>query len=546
INTLSSKDIQYYDKEGMISQLKRIRIQAEENKLSSKAILFIYIPRNYFIQDSATDSISILDMPGIESRNHKEYVHVQNLMTKYIPIASVCIITCRSNEIQSLESLTLPNALEWKRMEHRFILVITHAYIDGTIKQYFETEPSKRDSSFYDYVIGAYVHDIRKILGSKNHTEVYPIDVGDTLTRLCNEEIKRVCDRKEIIETKERVLANLRKSIIGRKGERLKSALMDLDVLIKNYGEVEITRIDDEISDLNSKINDSKNSIKRAVNEIKKLSDEDGEQDELLIESNELKDLKNKFLNLDPCILDFMNQTKQYIYNQKLYKSKLKCDYLRDRDKNVLEFMRVHISELVDKYIEKLNNLIGENDIPHVEVANIRNKTDSYILEEEQNIYPEKLFSKKVSIETIEGICSSLQEKINNYIDFYYVKRSIIPKVEKLIITNNNKIIKKDSLIKTNEDVKNEHNQKVQSYQNDIKKWKRNKSDTIEKMNQDQKTLEMYLNYAKKAYIEQRNSVVQQINDSKNKDDKILLVLFLGVLDKDYQKVIGGIHEKQY
>lgn len=53
----------------------------------------------------------------------------------------------------------------------------------------------------------------------------------------------------------------------------------------------------------------------------------------------------------------------------------------------------------------------------------------------------------------------------------------------------------------------------------------------------------MYLEYAERAYIEQRNNVIQQINESKSADDKLLLILFLGVLDKDYQKVTGGIHE---
>ena len=33
------------------------------------------------------------------------------------------------------------------------------------------------------------------------------------------------------------------------------------------------------------------------------------------------------------------------------------------------------------------------------------------------------------------------------------------------------------------------------------------------------------------------------LNKSKSADDKLLLILFLGVLDKNYQKVTGGINE---
>ena len=44
---------------------------------------------------------------------------------------------------------------------------ITHAYNNGTTKQYFRTSPSKRTCNFYDYVVDAYTQEIRKILGAK-------------------------------------------------------------------------------------------------------------------------------------------------------------------------------------------------------------------------------------------------------------------------------------------------------------------------------------------------------------------------------------------
>jgi hypothetical protein len=364
LNALSSKDTQYYDKKRMIAHLEKIRQQVENNKVPPNSILFIYIPKNCFIQDSMADSISIMDMPGIESRNHKEDIHVQNLMTKYIPISSVCIIACRSNEIQSLETLVLPNHLEWKRMEHRFILVITHAYNDGTTKQYFRTTPSERTGNFYDYVVDAYAREIRKILGAKNRTEVYPVDVGDTLTRLCNEEIKRDSDRKEIIETKDRVLANLRKSIIDHKGERLKSALMDLDVIIKHYGENEIQHIDEEISVLCSKIDNKNNLINRTDRDIEKLIGEDGEQDELLSEIKELEKVSEQFYSLlYSCVSDFSSQTKQYILKSSLFKCNGNDNYLEDKEQQVLGFMRTTVLASVEQYIQSINRLIRQADI---------------------------------------------------------------------------------------------------------------------------------------------------------------------------------------
>ncbi len=364
INALSSKDTHYFDKNDMISHLKKIRQQVESNRVDPDNILFIYIPKKYFIQDSTADSISIMDMPGIESRNHKEDIHVQNLMTKYLPISSVCIIACRSNDIQSLETLVLPNRLDWRRMEHRFILVITHAYNDGTTKQYFKIDSSKRKIKFYDYVIDAYTQEIRKILGTTNQTEVYPVDVGDTLKRLCSEEIKGEDDRKEIMATKDQVLSNLRKSIVSHKGERLKSALMDLDVIIKHYGEDEINIIDSEITGVGSKIEDKRKLIACIERDIEQLNDDESEQNEMLSEIEELNEFINQFDGLlSSCVSDLSSQAEQFIQNKSLYKTSSNGDYLKDKEQKLLSNIRTDVANMVVKYIQKLNELIWQSEI---------------------------------------------------------------------------------------------------------------------------------------------------------------------------------------
>lgn len=547
ISALSSKDTKYYDKEGIISHLKKIRQQVENNSIPLNSILFIYIPKNYFIQDFTTDSISIMDMPGIESRNHKEDIHVQNLMTKYIPISSVCIIACRSNEIQSLESLVLPNHLEWKRMDHRFILVITHAYNDDTTKQYFKTNPSKRNNTFYDYVVNAYIKEIRKILGEKNQIEVYPVDLGDNLARLCNDEIKEDSDRKEIIETKDRVLANLRKSIINHKGERLKSALMDLDTIIKHYGEDEIQCIDEEISAFLSKINDTNKLIAHTEDYIKIMNDEDSGQNGLLSEIKELQKVSDQFNSLlSSCVSNLSSQTKQYILGNSLFKSKDNDDYLADKEHKVLGFMRKTVSGLVEQYIQNINRLIKQADINiMLNPAQMQLEVDLFILEEQNNIYPPKkgLFSKKekVFLESIEAICVSIQESINKYLDSRV--NECISKIENHISDKRQQINRISSCIKREEGKKQKYHSDIDSLKEQIKELESFKEEIELKKAQDQKTLEMYLEYAERAYIGQKNNIIKKINKFKNADDKLLLILFLGMLNKDYQKVTGGIHE---
>ena len=63
------------------------------------------------------------------------------------------------------------------------------------------------------------------------------------------------------------------------------------------------------------------------------------------------------------------------------------------------------------------------------------------------------------------------------------------------------------------------------------------------KRDQDKKTLALYLEYAREAYLVQRDQTIRKINNCGSADEKLMLILFLGLLDKDYQKVIGGFDE---
>ena len=208
--------------------------------------------------------------------------------------------------------------------------------------------------------------------------------------------------------------------------------------------------------------------------------------------------------------------------------------------------MRTTVSASVELFIQNLNRLIRQSDIDiELNSAQIQTEADSFILEEQRSIYPPKkgLFSKreKVFIETIETICDSIQESINNHLDTFVNK--CISEIGNLIIGKKQQINRINTSIKQHEGKSQKYRSEIKSFENKIKELQRSKDEIEQKKLQDQKTLAMYLQYANQAYIKQKNNVIQQINKSKNADDKMLLILFLGVLDKDYQKVTGGIHE---
>ena len=203
-------------------------------------------------------------------------------------------------------------------------------------------------------------------------------------------------------------------------------------------------------------------------------------------------------------------------------------------------------STSVEAYIQKLNKLIRQAEIDIIlNSAQIETEADSFILEEQDSIYPppKGIFSKKekVFLESVEAICVSIQGSINKHLNSYV--NDCISEIGKHISDKRQQINRISSSIKQEEGKRQKYRLEIKSLEKQIEELRSSKDAIEQKKAQDQKTLATYLQYAERAYIEQRTNVIQQINKSKSADDKLLLILFLGVLDKDYQKVTGGIHE---
>lgn len=541
INSVVDKEIEYCNSAEMISKLENMRKMVEANRANTEDILYIYIPCHYFTDDAIKYDISVMDMPGVESKNQKEKRHVENLMTRYMPISSVCIIVCQSNDIQSLESLELPISIDWKRMSHRFIIAITKAYTNGNTKNdYFEKEQAKRGQSFFEYVTLSYDNEIKNILGKNNQIEVFPIDVGESLIMLCKDYPK---EQLEIQKAKNQVLENMRKSITEREGEKLKSALADLRELIDGYGEEEISELETEIQD-KAKRRKSREQQIESINHVLQELNTDYQTKEKLKEEIDGKELmKNKFYKMMyETKYNWKLDIKEYIVRGGYFKEKHNIKYLVDGEKKLLGYLRAYAATVVESFIRNIQSNDIETSIP---INRYLEYADSIILSYEYIIYPPKggLFSKKiyVDIEDIVRYCSEIQQKVSDLLneivilciktidDFLYDKQKEFDRIREL---------------------ERRQNQSVRRYKEDIAKLEKEIHSLeleIEKIEsqkqQDRDSLSMYLKYAEEAYLAQRNNIIEKINTMCSAEDKLLLILFLGILDKDYVKVTGGINE---
>lgn len=555
VNKMISKNIQYYEREKMIEQLAQIRTDVENNKITSDSILYIYIPRHFFHQDDTAEHISIIDMPGVESRNSKEAFYVQKLMRRYISVATVCIITCRSNDIQSLETLVLPDYWDWKRMNHRFIIVVTHAYNDGTIKQYFKIERSKREKKFYEYVTERYISEVKKILGEHNQIEVYPVDVGDTLKRLCTNEIQDEMDRKEIMVTKEAVLSALRYSIVKRKGQRLESALQDLRKAVEHYGEDEIPSINEDIEECEKNIKDYENKI----NERKScIADSKAEQDEKERAHTQIFQLYQTLSRQKNYrVINLSDQMEKYIKENGLYKTSGSDWFLADKGEKVkrelqkicyfrIEECKKRMEEC-KKRMEEIRYMEGNEavdiNICTLESSELMREVDDCVSDQMVNLYPPKrklFFKEKVYSDMVKEVCNKIQNEINLKLDCYNDK--ILYLVKKSIDNLNSEIKEKAAEIHRIERKKSEITNKKDKKAEERDKHYRKREEIQQIKQQDEDTLKVYMGYAKDAYLEQRNHIVNWINISASSSEKFILFLFLGVLEKNYLNTVGGIN----
>lgn len=540
-----SGDFDYYTPQEMVVRLQNIREQVEKNEFSSNYILHISIPQAYFSTSLANDKITILDLPGVESRNRKEEAHVVSLMTRYIPLSSVCIIACPANAIQSFEHEEISKEYNWKRYPTKFLIVLTKSYSDGSIKSYFKAPREKRSGNFENYVVERYNAELSKILGKNNNFEIYPLDLGDSYERLVTEEIKNEEDRQEIKSTRDRVLTTLKKSIVSHKGNLLLSTIKGLHDIIEQVDEKKIAKLTEISNNLISEMNENsrKLSFFEAKNdelnkEISNLQTDESEIDKLC------KDIESLDSSISKISQELLSSVKKAIKEKNLSKR----DNLNDKKK-------VCLTTIYDTIYNNLKQCIDENIISpmekHLHIDLSISMVVNSIFKTFKITYEEKLYPKR----TIFGLGSSKVPLSEAYKIIQSIDGIIIKEVSELVINPCIKIIKKkkkeikaqkkrlhidsEKIIVRIEEInkKNEQLKKTDCETNEeIKVVKQQKKD-------DEETLNQYLKYAEIAFSCQKDDIIQKINSNINKEERLMYLLLLGIIEKEYRTLINASYE---
>ena len=504
-------------------KIREVRMKVEGDS-ASKDILHIYIPQKYFSKKVINEAgLNIVDLPGDGSRNIKEKSHVDAMINKYMALATVNIIACKANEIQSLETLKLPINVDWKNLPHKYIVVITNSYGLGTIRKYFKTKRKSRKVDFYEFVSQSYKSDVKNIIGSLSRIESFPIDVGDSYEKVLNSCGLDEYDQNSVIIARNRVLEEIRSSIHQRQGNSLKSTMLDLKAYTTDYAKQQCDDLQEQLNELS----DEKDVLKKDNDK------EDKRVSECNAKITELESYYSKYVTL--------------------------CDYIVRINANPV---REDIEETIMRYSKKGkikdSNHAFTGEVREILIALIRDEFRDYSLSND-NVSHEALYERinmnidfeaTIGDKLYKGGLFSKSAKQSDFVDLMY------DLIDAFIIQLKNEIIEQINLQKRavkeiSEDYLRYKQWKTESERDIVNNTERmalidkeieiikEKIESIEERREaDKEIIDDYLRIADTEFVKYKNGLLEMLDSDKfSTEEKVIILIYLCMIEKDFQSI---------
>lgn len=524
-NLMENINITYLSEGDFKNKLKEFRNLVESKKMQTN-ILFIAIPKHYYSDSGIEHSnIDILDMPGVDSKNYKEKSHVDSLFKTYMALSSLCIIACTANQIQSIETLKLPNDDEdrWSEIPSRYIVVTTKSYSQEIIKK--ELLKDKRD--YFAFIHQYYKDELRKVLNSSTELEIYPVDVGDSFKALCKE---IPCIKEKLEETREKFFEEIRKTVQTRRGNDLKNIIDNLNESIKVYAkkieeenELKIEEINTDIDEKNTEISKCKNNIKNFSGKIEKLKKEESQKIISLDLSKICTGCDNISSYEEKTKEDFKKRTLKKRFNSWI-------EDLKTETKN--QALEIDINFV--KFPDKIENILNKDIFPTEYVYEQKIRHYRHSPANRRNGKLEECKDRVLSV--LQNYCSKLEE---------FLKEKQAEKIKQQKDKTDKKVIKYNNLKKRFEQKQNESEKYLLKKQNQKKEKEYEIKKLKEQQDHDESLLKNYKETAKDSFKEQQSEILSKINDSNlSVEKRLAYIIFLGICETDYKKIIGVINNE--
>lgn len=527
------KEIIFLDRKSMIRRLSALR-EDIENGVPEERILYIFAPRCYFSKEVIEkESFSIMDLPGINSRNELEKEHVNSIVSRYMSMATVKMIVTKGDSIQDLASIEVPEKIDWRAFPNKYFIVVTMAFSQGSVKNYFDIKKEARTKKFSDYVIDAY-SEIPFIIQS-DEMEWYPIDVGDSFRNLLQTYEN---DADEIVSTQEYFTKSIREAITKRNGNGLQNIIEDLKSYSKDYYRVNINQLKDSIRKKTEDIREKKNYLQSVVQDKAKYSDV--LSGFTIEEINRFRNMEE--LNLDAfwrALSDRIDEFVQYISDN--YPIKIK-----DRKLKILNLY----SEFTNKTIHFCNDLkkyIGEELFESIfpDGINLDTWEEMQDLLKQNSIVMTNMFRPKGISYFFEkvsrtDVVSEIIRSFESLRQLIYEKVSVMLAESMLgIDAEKDKYFQISQLIEYKRNEEEKLHLEIKLLEAELAEEKNTLSNWEMKEKTDSELLSKYIEVARREYYKSKEELKSEMGKC-SMTQRLQYLLLLGLMEKDFNAIVEG------
>ncbi len=549
-----TENIQYFDKNTFIEELRKIRTQVE-NQTQRADVLHILLPAKYFSSSDSGADIDVLDTPGVDSRNYKEEAHLKKIMERFLLASDMIIIACNANEIQSLENKMNYLPENWYKFPAEYMIVTTHSYSqDSVLHSYFDIPKAERNINFYDFIKNKFNAELEKVIGKEYPVEIFPIDTGESLQKL----LKKCtpADALELQNTSEQIIQELKNAVHLKKTNSLETIIQKLRESVKVYTEEQLVYFSQEEEEISLNLTNSEAQLEKKRNYAQQLQEQ---YHSLLKKYAEIETYRNFANTLPPKNISY-TLPEHYLQISR-YSRKGESYFADPRDKKAFlyEFSSV-LFKYTEQYLELFKKLIqNTNSMKKLTRDELKKYHDYYFelinnnLNFETLLYPQNKASKLAKEQRKAGLyrphdrrvyrgelysliskfISEYKIQINNCI-FYFVQNAVGTELSKLDIS----LRQTNQIHKKTEQSLRSLEQSIHQQNNRLKEIIQKKETMRTQFQQDMNLLNDFILVAENSYLCHRTIYLKALNNPQTTpDEKIMYLLLLGIIERDYLKI---------
>lgn len=164
--------------------MNKLRISITEADAFSLQPVIVKIPNCYFNQQSVNSrarDLAIIDLPGDDSKDTSEIVHVESILKEYLHRCKVTIIMEISSQMTALTKIKKDIVRDWRELPQQFKIVLTRSISNDSI---FQGIKDGRINNADD-LKRTYFMELDRICENQQlENKIYPLEFGDSWAEL--------------------------------------------------------------------------------------------------------------------------------------------------------------------------------------------------------------------------------------------------------------------------------------------------------------------------------------------------------------------------